>query len=376
MIPTSLYIHIPWCVKKCPYCDFNSHNAPTSIPETEYINALVRDLEKDLPLIWGRKIISIFFGGGTPSLFSGSSLETLLSQIHARLAFSPDIEITLEANPGTVEQQRFHDYRKAGINRISLGIQSFQDDKLKLLGRIHAAKEAHLAIEAAKNAGFSNFNIDLMFGLPSQTLQDSLEDLHAAISHDPKHLSWYQLTLEPNTHFARFPPQLPKEDDIYVMQEQGQQLLADHHYQQYEISAYSQPSYQCLHNRNYWEFGDYIGIGAGAHSKLTDPATGNILRRYKTKHPKQYLIADEFVCGEHTVKLEELPLEFMMNALRLYEKIPSSLFAQRTGLPITAIAQSLNKAQELELLTWNQDFIETTIRGKLYHNDLLACFMK
>jgi putative oxygen-independent coproporphyrinogen III oxidase len=375
MIPTSLYIHIPWCVKKCPYCDFNSHTSPSSIPELEYINVLIRDLEKDLPRIWGRKITTIFIGGGTPSLFSAGALEKLMLELHARLAFSPDIEITLEANPGTFEQQRFIDYRNIGINRLSLGVQSFQDDKLSLLGRIHAGKEAHLAIDAAKKAGFTNFNIDLMFGLPSQSLSDALSDLTTAMTHQPTHLSWYQLTLEPNTPFFQFPPKLPHDDAIFTMQEQGQQLLAQHHYQQYEISAYSQQSYQCQHNRNYWEFGDYVGIGAGAHSKLTDPATGNIQRYYKIKHPKHYMSATEYVCGEQNIKVEELSLEFMMNALRLCEKIPTRLFEERTGLPIQAIAEQLGKAQELELLDWGTDYLETTARGKLYLNDLLGCFM-
>lgn len=375
MIPTSLYIHIPWCVEKCPYCDFNSHAAREQLPESEYVNALIKDLENDLPLIWGRKIQSIFIGGGTPSLFSAKALEQLLQELHARLAFSPAIEITLEANPGTVEQQRFTDYRRLGINRLSLGVQSFQDDKLRLLGRIHDSQEAECAIETAKQAGFDNFNIDLMFGLPTQTLSDALHDLTKAISHQPTHLSWYQLTIEPNTHFAKFPPSLPLDDHIFEMQVKGQELLQSHGFAQYEISAYSQNQRQCLHNRNYWEFGDYLGIGAGAHSKITDPATGCILRRWKVKHPKLYLNANPFLAGEQSLKTEELPLEFMMNALRLYEKVPTTLFVERTGLPIVSIKKILDEAQSKDLLIWNEEYLETTVRGRLYLNDLLALFM-
>jgi oxygen-independent coproporphyrinogen-3 oxidase len=375
MIPTSLYIHIPWCVEKCPYCDFNSHAAREQLPESEYVNALIKDLENDLPLIWGRKIQSIFIGGGTPSLFSAKALEQLLQELHARLAFSPAIEITLEANPGTVEQQRFTDYRRLGINRLSLGVQSFQDDKLRLLGRIHDSQEAECAIETAKQAGFDNFNIDLMFGLPTQTLSDALHDLTRAISHQPTHLSWYQLTIEPNTHFAKFPPSLPLDDHIFEMQVKGQELLQSHGFAQYEISAYSQNQRQCLHNRNYWEFGDYLGIGAGAHSKITDPATGCILRRWKVKHPKLYLNANPFLAGEQSLKTEELPLEFMMNALRLYEKVPTTLFVERTGLPIVSIKKILDEAQCKDLLIWNEEYLETTVRGRLYLNDLLALFM-
>lgn len=375
MIPTSLYIHIPWCVKKCPYCDFNSHKAQETLPESDYVTALIKDLENDLPLIWGRKIISIFIGGGTPSLFSSEVLRTLIEALHARLSFSPDIEITLEANPGTVEQERFIEYRKIGINRLSLGIQSFEDEKLQLLGRIHGSEEAHLAIKAARAAGFENLNIDLMFGLPTQRLAESLSDLETAIRHNPTHLSWYQLTLEPNTHFYQFPPILPKDEAIFAMQLHGQKLLASHGFAQYEVSAYSINNYQCRHNRNYWEFGDYVGIGAGAHSKITDPANGTVLRRWKVKHPKHYLVAnDSFIAGEQLLKTDELPLEFMMNALRLFEPIPTQLFTERTGLPIHAISTALNKAQEEELLVWNKDCVETTPRGRLYLNDLLAYF--
>ncbi len=375
MIPTSLYIHIPWCVEKCPYCDFNSHAARKQLPERDYVNALIKDLENDLPLIWGRKIQSIFIGGGTPSLFSAKALEQLLQELHARLAFSPTIEITLEANPGTVEQQRFIEYRQLGINRLSLGVQSFQDDKLRLLGRIHNSQEAERAIAAAKEAGFDNFNIDLMFGLPSQTLEDALHDVTLAMSHQPTHLSWYQLTIEPNTHFAKFPPKLPLDDHIFEIQIKGQELLQSQGFEQYEISAYSQKKRQCLHNRNYWEFGDYLGIGAGAHSKITDPATGCISRRWKVKHPKQYLKANPFLAGEQLLKTDELPLEFMMNALRLYERVPTALFVERTGLPITSIKQILDEAQRKELLIWNQEYLETTSRGRLYLNDLLDLFM-
>jgi oxygen-independent coproporphyrinogen-3 oxidase len=375
MIPLSLYIHLPWCVKKCPYCDFNSHTAPDQVPEMVYIDALLRDLEQDLPSVWGRKIQTIFIGGGTPSLFSPSALEHLLTQLHSRLAYCPTIETTLEANPGTVEQTKFEGYRRCGFNRLSIGIQSFQEAKLKRLGRIHGGEEAKNAVTTAKLAGFHNINIDLMFGLPEQTIEEAISDLQTAIELAPTHLSWYQLTIEPNTHFSQFPPTLPEDDYIWEMQKKGQELLSQAGYAQYEISAYSKKNFQCQHNRNYWEFGDYLGIGAGAHSKITDPATGNVQRQWKIKHPKHYLAATKFAAGEKWVQTDELPLEFMLNALRLYEPIPHSLFEMRTGLPITAIASSLQKAQDLGLLILGENDLSTTDRGKLYLNDLINCFM-
>lgn len=375
MIPLSLYIHFPWCVKKCPYCDFNSHTLTAQIPEKDFINALIQDLEHDLPLIWGRKIQTIFLGGGTPSLFSSQALADLLNQLHARLAYSPDSEITLEANPGTFEYTKFKEYREAGINRLSIGIQSFQDDKLQTLGRIHSGADAKSAVIAAKEAGFDNFNLDLMFGLPSQTLPDALYDLETAILLQPTHLSWYQLTLEPNTRFHQFPPDLPDDEHIWDVQTAGQVLLAKHGYKQYEVSAYSQPNFQCQHNRNYWQFGDYLGIGPGAHSKITDPVTGNIQRLWKIKHPKQYLGANQYVGGTRQVPVSELALEFMMNALRLNEVIPVALFQERTTLPLGAIIEQLEEAKGKGLLTWDRNAIQTTEMGRQYLNNLLACFM-
>lgn len=373
-IPLSLYIHIPWCIKKCPYCDFNSHQSRQEIPEKDYIDCLIKDLESELPGIWGRKIQTIFIGGGTPSLFSPDSFHELLQQLHARLSFSPDIEITLEANPGTLEQGKFLGFRQAGINRLSLGIQSFQDDKLKLLGRIHDSNSALNAIENAKLSGFDNFNLDLMFGLPTQSLDDALSDLAIAIKQQPTHLSWYQLTIEPNTHFFQFPPRLPEDDYIFNMQEQGQNMIREAGFQQYEISAYSKSGFQCQHNRNYWEFADYLGIGAGAHSKLTNFANQTIVRKWKIKHPKQYLTADHYLAGEKTLPMAELPLEFMLNTLRLHERISTALFEERTFLKIAVIEPLLKKAVSMGLLIWDQDYIETTQQGKLFLNDLLGIF--
>lgn len=373
-IPLSLYIHIPWCVKKCPYCDFNSHAFREEIPEKKYIEKLLEDVDKELPSIWGRRIQTIFFGGGTPSLFSPESLDHLLKQLHARFSYSPNTEITLEANPGTVEQGKFKAYREVGINRLSLGIQSFHANKLRLLGRIHDDTEAKKAVTMAKCAGFTNFNIDLMFGLPEQTIDNALFDLETAISYQPTHLSWYQLTLEPNTHFSRFPPSLPDDDYIFEMQEQGQAVIKTAGYDQYEISAYSQKGYNCQHNRNYWEFGDYLGIGAGAHSKITNAASGIITRKWKIKHPKQYLNASDFTAGQNRISLADLPLEFMMNALRLYEEIPFSLLEERTGLTADCLHNKLDQAKKAGLLEINDRCFYTTPLGKRFYNDLLQHF--
>lgn len=373
-IPLSLYVHLPWCVKKCPYCDFNSHSLRNDMPETSYIKALLRDLDQELPSLCEREVISIFFGGGTPSLFSAESFDYLLRQIEQRIKLSSDCEITLEANPGTIDQVKFKSYRSIGINRLSLGIQSFQSEKLASLGRIHDEIQAKLAIDVAQKAGFENINLDLMYGLPQQNLTDALADLTTAIQFKPSHISWYQLTLEPHTPFHRFPPVLPTDDQCWEIQKQGQHLLEANHYIPYEISAYSQPNCQCRHNRNYWEFGDYIGIGAGAHSKITHP-TGEIVRKWKIKHPNAYLTATQFIAGEQRVTEKELPLEFMLNALRLYETIPLALFQKRTGLKPEIMREELNKAGSLKLLTLTKHTIRTTKKGKRYLNDLLTCFM-
>lgn len=302
MIPLSLYIHLPWCIRKCPYCDFNSHGVKDEIPEQQYINTLIQDLDEDLVEIEDRSLISIFFGGGTPSLFSGHAITTLLQEIQKRIPFQKDIEITLEANPGTVEQQYIRAYHEAGVNRLSIGVQSFQDDKLKALGRIHGSQEAQQAIETAKQAGFNNFNIDIMHGLPNQSVEDACYDIQTAIELKPTHLSWYQLTIEPNTVFYSKPPTLPDEDTLWEIEEQGKALLAKAGYEQYEVSAYAKQGRQCQHNINYWEFGDYLGIGAGAHSKITDPKSKKIERKWKVKHPKDYLNPNKpFVANKNLI---------------------------------------------------------------------------
>lgn len=375
IIPLSLYIHFPWCVKKCPYCDFNSHALKDNLPEQEYVDVLLLNLEQHLPLIWGRRIISIFMGGGTPSLFSGSALNKLLEGIRARVNLSYDIEITLEANPGTVEQQRFKDYRDIGINRLSLGVQSFNDKHLKRLGRIHGRIEALNAIACIKNAGFTNFNLDLMFGLPQQTLQEGLDDIELAIAQSPTHLSWYELTLEPNTEFWHHPPPLPMDDDIITLQNQGQALLASHGYQQYEVSAYSQ-NRPCRHNINYWEFGDYLAIGAGSHAKITALSTMQVNRLQHFRHPKQYMdINQGFVQSSENINCNQLPFEFMLNALRLKEGVPTSLFLERTGLSLAHIEPQLIQGQKQGWLHPFSERICTTSLGYQFLNDVMSLFL-
>jgi len=372
----SLYIHTPWCIRKCPYCDFNSHAIRNEPPEENYRNALLLDLMNHLSSIQNRKIQSIFIGGGTPSLLSAKFYERLFDQLRNHLNFTSDIEITLEANPGTVEQSRFKDYRSTGINRLSLGIQSLQDDKLKRLGRIHSGKEAVHAVEIATRAGFDNFNLDIMHGLPGQSVQDALFDLQAALDLAPKHLSWYQLTLEPNTYFHKFPPQLPHDDLLAEIQKEGYTQLNNYGFEHYEVSAFAKSNYQCRHNINYWEFGDYIGIGAGAHSKLTDINTNTITRHWNLKNPKDYLNATQsFVANKKIITQQELALEFMMNALRLQKPIPISLFEQRTGLSLQAIQIPLNKAHQQKLLAIENTHFIVTSQGKRYLNELLELFL-
>lgn len=377
-IPLSLYIHIPWCVRKCPYCDFNSHALRQALPEKEYVAAVLADLEQHMAEIAERPVISIFIGGGTPSLFSPAAIEALLQGVADRLILAKDIEITLEANPGTVEQQRFNGFRAAGINRLSIGVQSFQDKHLQRLGRIYDSTLAQQALEAAKQAGFTNINVDLMFGLPKQTLAEALADLHTAILLQPTHISWYQLTLEPNTLFYHQPPPLPPDDLVADMQQQGQRLLHAHGFTQYEVSAYGQPGKQCRHNRNYWEFGDYVGIGAGAHSKLTVSTTRQIKRVVKVKHPKRYLqgITQGFVESEKMIPSHELPFEFMLNALRLKQAIPMALFEQRTGLNRTIIHETLQAARDKELLVYDHEMLQTTALGWYFLNDVTALFLE
>lgn len=373
--PLALYIHIPWCVRKCPYCDFNSHTASPVLPEEEYVDALLADLDQDLHAVYGRELSSIFFGGGTPSLFSAQALGRLLKGVEARIPFAGDIEITLEANPGTFEQEKFIAYRQLGINRLSIGIQSFQEDKLKALGRIHTGGEAVRAADMARQAGFDNFNLDLMHGLPDQSLEDALGDLRQAIALQPTHLSWYQLTLEPNTVFWNQPPTLPEDDTLWDIQEAGQALLAEHGYAQYEVSAYAQPGRAARHNLNYWSFGDFIGIGAGAHGKLSHP-DGRIVRTWKTRLPKDYLNpAKAFQAGEKALANEELPFEFLMNALRLTEGVDAVLFAQRTGLSLDSLHEARAEAEQSGLLQVEPSRLAATARGQLFLNDLLQYFL-
>ena len=373
--PLSLYIHIPWCVRKCPYCDFNSHAAGPELPEDAYVDALLADLQQDIGSVHGRTLTTIFFGGGTPSLFSAAALDRLLDGVEQRIRFAADIEITLEANPGTFEQAKFRDYRSLGINRLSIGVQSFEAAKLKALGRIHDGNEAIRAADMARTAGFDNFNLDLMHGLPGQSLEDALQDLHTAIALGPTHLSWYQLTMEPNTLFWNQPPVLPEDDALWDIQEAGQALLASAGYAQYEVSAYARNGHQARHNLNYWRFGDYLGIGAGAHGKQST-LQGAILRSWKTRLPKDYLAARRnFRAGERLLSRDELPFEFLMNALRLNDGVPAALFPRRTGIPLAALDTARRHCEALGLLHADPQRLCATARGQLFLNDLLQHFL-
>lgn len=373
--PLSLYIHIPWCIKKCPYCDFNSHALKDALPEKQYIRQLIMDLETQLKFVQNRPIHSIFIGGGTPSLFSPDAYVNLFSELKKQLTITDDTEITLEANPGTTEVNRFSGYFDAGINRLSIGVQSFQDNQLKILGRIHESNQAKNAIKQAQNAGFKRINIDLMFGLPNQTIEDALFDLQNAMDLSTSHLSWYQLTLEPNTYFHRFPPVLPNDDARYEIQQAGVEFLNQHGFKQYEISAYSKND-PCQHNLNYWQFGDYLGIGAGAHAKLTGLKTMEITRRYSVKNPKQYLSATADNIGvSKKVESTELPLEFMMNTLRLFQPIEIALFKARTGLPFSIVEKQIKKAISEGLMEMDAHSFEVTSKGHLFLNEVLELFL-
>ncbi|MDG4607020.1 MAG: radical SAM family heme chaperone HemW [Candidatus Contendobacter sp.] len=377
-IPLALYIHIPWCVRKCPYCDFNSHEAHGPLPESAYVDALLMDLEQDLPRVWGRRISSLFIGGGTPSLFSAEALDRLLSGVRARLPLRPDLEITLEANPGAVERSRFAEFGAAGVNRLSIGVQSFDDAQLQQLGRIHDRRAAFAAAEAAHAAGLDNFNLDLMFGLPGQTVDQALADIANAIALQPAHLSYYQLTIEPNTAFHHAPPALPDDETVGAIQDRAQAELAQHGYRQYEVSAYAREGWRCRHNLNYWEFGDYLGIGAGAHGKLTDPAAGQIHRLWKLKQPREYLASAGMragIGGDAPICEADLPVEFLMNALRLVEGVPTALFAERTGLPLAALEPALRQSRERGLLEMDPERLQTTAQGLRFLNDVLQGFM-
>ena len=376
--PLSLYVHFPWCVRKCPYCDFNSHALRDALPEHAYIDALLKDLEQELPSLWGRTVHSIFMGGGTPSLFSVSAMDRLLSGIRARLHLHPDAEITLEANPGTAEQERFSGYRDAGVNRLSLGIQSFSNAHLAALGRIHNAEQSLLAVQAARAAGFENINLDLMFGLPDQDSAAARADLESALALRPEHLSWYQLTLEPNTRFHAHPPVLPDDDEKWAMQTIGQSALASHGYTQYEVSAFSRAGRRCRHNLNYWRFGDYIGIGAGAHGKLTDAASGSVRRRWKKRHPRDYLEAAGttiYLDGERSLSEPEIVFEYALNRLRLREPFSLGEFESYCGLKRDWITPLVQRAHADGLMICDGEFVQHTDTGWLFLNDLLERFL-
>lgn len=373
--PLSLYIHTPWCIRKCPYCDFNSHTNK-QIPEAAYLKALLSDFDSDQQHIQGRPLRSIFIGGGTPSLLSPAFYDSLLANIKDKIDWADDIEITMEANPGTVEQKSFAGYREAGINRLSLGIQSFDDQKLEALGRIHGGAEAQRAITIARQSGFDNFNLDLMHGLPGQTEQQALQDLDTALSYNPPHLSWYQLTIEPNTEFYSRPPSLPEDDDLWQIQEAGQALLKRHHLIQYEVSAYATDDNQAKHNLNYWQFGDYIGIGAGAHGKVSTVTSSDqsIMRYQKTRQPDAYLKRiDNYKASHQLLASEDLPLEFLMNAMRLNQGVSESHYTKFTGLPIESLEPALSQARKDKLIEPNR--LQATEKGHLFLNQLLDRFL-
>ncbi|KHN93331.1 YggW family oxidoreductase [Pectobacterium actinidiae] len=371
--PLSLYIHIPWCVQKCPYCDFNSHALKGDVPHQEYVDHLLADLDADLPLASGRELHSIFIGGGTPSLLSAEAMQALLDGVRARIPLTPDAEITMEANPGTVEADRFSGYQRAGINRISIGVQSFDPQKLTRLGRIHGPDEAKRAAHLAAGLGLRSFNLDLMHGLPDQSLDEALDDLRQAIALNPPHLSWYQLTIEPNTLFSSRPPTLPDDDALWDIYEQGHALLSAAGYQQYETSAYAKPGYQCQHNLNYWRFGDYLGIGCGAHGKLTF-SDGRILRTVKVRHPRGYM-QGTYLDKQHDVANDDRPFEFFMNRFRLLEAAPREDFTAYTGLEEHSIRPQLDQALAQGYLTETTTHWQITEHGKLFLNSLLELFL-
>ena len=377
--PLSLYVHLPWCARKCPYCDFNSHEARGEVPETAYVDALLSDLAMEMPLVWGRTLSSVFLGGGTPSLFSAEALDRLLSGVRALTGLAPDVEVTLEANPGTVERGRFADYRAIGINRLSIGVQSLDDEKLRVLGRIHSAEEARRAVSEARAAGFDDFNLDLMYALPGQDLAGALADVEGALALEPTHLSCYELTLEPNTRFAKFPPgNLPDDDARFDMQEAILERLSRAGFERYEISAFARPGKRSVHNLNYWLFGDYLGIGAGAHAKLSFADSGQIRRRWKVKHPTRYLETagtQESVGGDDVIPVEDSALEFMMNALRLVDGFERPMFDERTGVPLLAWRRAIDGAVEDGLLESDGRKLRATARGFDLLNALLERFM-
>ena len=375
--PLALYVHLPWCLRKCPYCDFNSHEAKGELPQQRYIDALLADLEAALPLVWGRRVLSVFIGGGTPSLFSPEGIDTLIAGIRARLPLEPGLEITLEANPGTFERERFKAFRAAGVTRLSVGVQSFDDAALQRIGRVHDAAQARAAVEEASQA-FDTFNIDLMYALPGQTLAQLGIELDTALAYRPPHLSVYHLTIEPNTAFAVNPPTLPDDDLGSDMLDLITERTASHGLQRYEVSAFARPRHRCVHNLNYWGFGDYLGIGAGAHGKLSFPH--RVLRQVRWREPAAYManaLAGKAVSNEHEVKRRDLPFEFMLNALRLREGFELALFTQRTGLPMSAVAATLALAQQRGLLEHDArtDTVRPSARGFDFLSDLQSLFL-
>jgi putative oxygen-independent coproporphyrinogen III oxidase len=373
--PLSLYVHIPWCLKKCPYCDFNSHERRDSVPETQYVDALVADLESALPSIWGRRVDTVFIGGGTPSLFSVEAIDSILVAARARLSLAPDAEITLEANPGTFERMKFEGFKAAGINRLSVGVQSFDPRFLSALGRVHDEREAHAAAQAAMEI-FGNVNLDLMYALPGQSLDDARTDVAAALAYATPHLSFYHLTIEPNTLFHRYPPKLPDEDACADIEDGLEAALADAGYMHYETSAHAKPGFACRHNLNYWRFGDYLGIGAGAHSKLSFP--DRVERQVRYKQPQQYMEQAARglpVLERHDVPRADIGFEFMLNALRLTDGVPTSLFAERTGFALTLVEPQLAEAERRGLVERDHLHIRPTPLGRRFLNDLQTLFL-
>lgn len=373
--PLSLYVHIPWCVRKCPYCDFNSHEAGQTIPEQDYVRALIEDLKADLAWVQGRKLHSIFFGGGTPSLFSGQAIGDILKAAEKLIGFETDIEITLEANPGTFEQQKFSDFYSAGVNRLSIGIQSFNNQHLQRLGRIHDGEQAIKAIATAQLAGFNNFNIDLMHGLPEQSLEQAQADIQQAIDSGAQHISWYQLTIEPNTAFYSKPPPLPNDDRLADIQQGGMNLLHEHQFGQYEVSAFALHGQTSRHNINYWEFGDYLGIGAGAHGKITLPEQDSVIRTSKTRQPDHYLAREGSLLVQNSaISRDEMALEFMMNGLRLKNGVATEYFIPRTGLDMLSVATQVADLQRKGLMEPDSDRYKTTHLGYQFLNTVLQSF--
>ncbi len=373
--PLSLYVHLPWCLKKCPYCDFNSHENRGVVPEQRYIDALMADLEASLPLVWGRTVHSIFIGGGTPSLFSPQSIDRLIGDIRARLRLEPDCEITLEANPGTFEKDRFRAFRSAGVTRLSIGVQSFDDQHLQALGRVHDRAQAMAAVEEAAQA-FDTFNLDIMYALPGQTQQGLERDMRQALAFAPPHISIYHLTVEPNTFFAKHPPVLPEDDEAYAMLDRITEMTAAAGMERYEVSAYARPGHRCAHNANYWQFGDYLGIGAGAHSKLS--FAHRVVRQLRFRDPALYMdkaLAGTPVAQDTEVARADLPFEYMLNTLRLREGFKLQDFTEKTGLPLTAIQAGLDEAERKGLITRDFVSVKPTERGFDFLNDLLVLFL-